>query len=112
MIDMEPIRRQVSSENITESLHRRQKAEKAIAGGSTPSQPSSEGLSSDSIKVSEKAIMMGRIQKAFAEIADIRTELVTEIKTKIETDDYHVPGEKIAEQVILEALKEMKSFGN
>lgn len=112
MIDMEPIRRQVSNENITESLHHRQKAEKAIASDSTPSKPSDESPSSDNIEVSGKAIMMGRVQKALAEIADIRTELVTEIKAKIEMDDYHVPGEKIAEQVILEALKEMKSFGN
>jgi hypothetical protein len=36
---------------------------------------------------------------------------VSEIKVKIEADDYHVPGEDIAEKIILDALKEMKSFG-
>ena len=41
----------------------------------------------------------------------MRAELVSEIKAKIEADEYHVPGEDIAERVILEALKEMKSFG-
>ena len=110
MIDMDPIRRKVTGESYADSLRRRQESEKAKSGGPAP-QPASQGPAGDTIEVSEKAIMMGRIQKALAEIADIRTELVSEIKARIEADEYHVPGEDIAERVILEALKEMRSFG-
>lgn len=110
MIDMEPIRRQVSGESYTESLRRRKDAEKARGGASPPQAPPG-APAGDSIQVSDKAIMMARVQKALAEIADVRTEMVAEIKSRIEADDYHVPGEEIAEKVILEALKEMKSFG-
>ena len=110
MIDMDPIRRKISGESYTDSLRRRQDAEKAKGGASSPG-PSAEAPAGDNIEVSEQAVMMGRIQKALAEIADIRTELVSEIKAKIEADDYHVPGEDIAEKVILDAHKEMKSFG-
>lgn len=110
MIDMDPIRRKISGESYADSLRRRKDTEKAKGGASSPG-PSAGAPAGDSIEVSEQALMMGRIQKALAEIADIRTELVTEIKAKIEADDYHVPGEDIAEKVILDALKEMKSFG-
>ena len=111
MIDMDPIRRQVSGESYAEALRRRKETEKAKGGAAAPPQPSDGGPVGDTIQVSEKAIMMGRIQKALAEIADVRAELVSEIKAKIEADEYHVLGEDIAERVILEALKEMKSFG-
>jgi len=53
---------------------------------------------------------MNRIQRALAEIADVRADLVAEIRARIERDEYHVPGEVIAEKVIREALKEMKSI--
>ena len=85
--------------------------EKAKGGAAQPQKPSDGGPVGKTIQVSEKASMMGRIQKERAEIADVRAELVSEIKAKIEADEYHVPGEDIAERVILEALKEMKSFG-
>jgi flagellar biosynthesis anti-sigma factor FlgM len=107
---MDPIRRQVSGESYAESLRRRKDAEKAKGGASSPQAPP-DAPAGDSIQVSDKAIMMARVQKALAEIADVRTEMVSEIKSRIEADDYHVPGEEIAEKVILEALKEMKSFG-
>lgn len=110
MIDMDPIRRKISGESYTDSLRRRQDAEKAKGGASSPTPPP-EAPAGDNIVVSEQALMMSRVQKALAEIADVRTEMVAEIKAKIEADDYHVPGEDIAEKVILEALKEMKSFG-
>ena len=110
MIDMDPVQRKVTGESYTDSLRRREDAEKAKGGALAPSQPSA-GPAGDSIEVSDKAIMMGRIQKALAEIADVRTELVTEIKSKIEADEYHVPGEDIAERMILDVLKEMRSFG-
>ncbi len=111
MIDMDPIRRKISGESYTDSLRRRKDAEMSKGGASSPGSPA-EAPAGDNIEVSEQALMMGRIQKALAEIADVRTELVTEIKAKIEADDYHVPGEDIAEKVILDALKEMKSFGH
>ncbi len=110
MIDVDPIRRQISGESYAESLRRRKETEKAKGGASSQAPP--EAPAGDSIHVSDKAIMMARVQKALAEIADMRTELVAEIKSRIEADDYHVPGEEIAEKVILEALKEMKSFGS
>ncbi len=111
MIDVDPIRRQISGESYAESLRRRKEAEKAKGGASSPQAPP-EAPAGDNIQVSDKAIMMARVQKALAEIADMRTEMVAEIKSRIEADDYHVPGEEIAEKVILEALKEMKSFGS
>ena len=111
MIDVDPLRRKISGENYADSLRRRQDVEKAKEGGDSPSQ-SSGAPEGDQIKVSEKAMMMSRIQKALAEIADVRIELVAEIKSKIEADEYHVPGEDIAEKVIREALNEMKSFGH
>ena len=110
MIDMDPIRRKISGESYADSLRRRKDTEKAKGGASSPG-PSADAPAGDNIEVSEQALMMGRIQKALAEIADVRTELVSEIKAKIEADDYHVPGEDIAEKIILDALKEMKSFG-
>ena len=110
MIDMDPIRRKISGESYTDSLRRREETEKAKGGASSPASPA-DVPAGDNIEVSEQALMMGRIHKALAEIAEIRTELVSEIKAKIEADDYHVPGEDIAEKIILDALKEMKSFG-
>ena len=110
MIDVDPLRRKISGENYTDSLRRRKDVEKAKGDSASP--PKDSGVPADQIQVSEKAMMMSRIQKALAEIADIRTDLVTEIKSKIEADEYHIPGEDIAEKVIREALNEMKSFGH
>ena len=110
MIDVDPLRRKISGENYTDSLRRRQDVEKANRESATPSKASPDASAGDQIKVSEKAVMMNRIQKALAEIADVRTDLVTEIKARIEADDYHIPGEDIAEKVIREALNEMKSY--
>ena len=112
MVDLDPLRRKITGENYADSLKRRQDVEKAKRGPSAPPQASSDAPAGDQIQVSDKAIMMSRIQKALAEIADIRTDLVAEIKARIEADDYHIPGEDIAEKVIREALKEMKSFGH
>ncbi len=111
MIDVDPLRRKISGENYADSLRRRQKVEKAKGGPAAPPKTSS-APAGDQIQVSEKAMMMIRIQKALAEIADVRSNLVTEIKARIEEDDYHIPGEDIAEKVIREALNEMKSFGH
>ncbi len=111
MIDVDPLRRKISGENYTDLLRRRKDAEKAKGGTASP--PKDSGApAGDQIQVSEKAMMMNRIQKALAEIADVRADLVTEIKSRIEADDYHIPGEDIAEKVIREALNEMKSFGH
>lgn len=113
MVDLDPIRRKITGESYTDSLRRRQDVEKAKGGGTlSPVNASQEASAGDHIQVSEKAVMMARIQKALAEIADVRADLVAEIKARIEADDYHIPGEEIAERVIREALKEMKSFGS
>jgi flagellar biosynthesis anti-sigma factor FlgM len=111
MIDVDPLRRKISGDSYTDSLRRRKEVEKAKGGPASPPKGSS-APAGDQIQVSEKAMMMSRIQKALAEIADIRADLVTEIKSRIESDDYHIPGEDIAEKVIREALNEMKSFGH
>ena len=111
MIDVDPLRRKISGDSYTDSLRRRKEVEKAKGGPASP--PKGSGApAGDQIQVSEKAMMMSRIQKALAEIADVRADLVTEIKSRIESDDYHISGEDIAEKVIREALNEMKSFGH
>ncbi len=110
MIDVDPLRRKISGENYAESLRRRKDVEKANRESTIPSKASPGASAGDQIDVSDKAFMMSRIQKALAEIADVRTDLVTEIKARIEGDDYRIPGEVIAEKVIREALNEMKSF--
>lgn len=112
MVDLDPIRRKITGESYTDSLRRRQEVEKAKGGVSSPSNVSQDTSTGYHIEVSDKAVMMGRIQKALAEIADVREDLVAEIKARIEADDYHIPGEDIAERVIREALNEMKSFGS
>lgn len=109
---IDPLRRKFTGEAYSESLRRKQETDKA-KGGKTPSAaPAASESAGEKIEVSDKAMIMGRIQKAIAEIADVRQELVEEIRARIERDEYHVPGEIIAEKVIREALKEMKSLGS
>ncbi len=107
-MDLEPIRRKVTGEPYTESLRRREKTEQAKGGASTPEQAAAPA--GEMVEVSDRAMLMNRIQRALAEIADVRADLVAEIRARIERDEYHVPGEVIAEKVIREALKEMKSI--
>ncbi|MDA1001452.1 MAG: flagellar biosynthesis anti-sigma factor FlgM [bacterium] len=108
---IDPIRRKFTGEAYTDSLRRKQEADKAKGGKTPPTAHSVSESAGEKIDVSDKAIIMGRIQKAIAEIADVRQELVDEIRERIERDEYHVPGEIIAEKVIREALKEMRSLG-
>ncbi|MEE9276422.1 MAG: flagellar biosynthesis anti-sigma factor FlgM [bacterium] len=109
MIDVDPLRRKISGESYADSVRRRQETLKAKGPAALPPE-APQTASGDKIEVSEKALLMGRIQRALAEIADIRADLVEEIKARIERDEYHVPGEDIAEKVIREAIKEMKSL--
>ena len=51
MIDMEPIRRQVSGESYAEALRRRKETEKAKGGAAAPPQPSDGGPVGDTIQV-------------------------------------------------------------
>ena len=108
MVDLDPIRRKVTGEAYTESLRKKEKAEQARGGaqkGEAEAAPAGER-----VEVSDKALMMNRIRRALAEIADVRADLVAEIRARIERDEYHVQGEIIAEKVIRDALKEMKSI--
>ena len=107
-----PVRRKITEEAYTDSSRREEETEKAPGG--VPPTPVQEDSASggENIRVSDKAQMMSRIMKAMAEIADVRADLVAEIKKRIERDEYHVPGEAIAENIIRQALTELKSLGN
>ena len=107
---LDPIRRQVTGEAYAESLRRREKTERA-KGGAAQAEKAGEANKGEKIEVSDKAMLLNRIQRALAEIADVRADLVEEIKERITRDEYHIQGEVIAEKVIREALKEMKSLG-
>lgn len=108
---IDPIRRKFTGEAYAESLRRKKETDKA-KGGKAPPAAAASGSTGEKIEVSDKAMIMSRIQNAIAEIADVRQELVEEIRERIERDEYHVPGEVIAEKVIREALKEMRSLGS
>ena len=75
MIDVDPLRRKISGESYADSVRRRQEAQKA-KGSAAPPPEAPKAAAGDKIEVSEKALLMGRIQRAMAEIADIRAELV------------------------------------
>lgn len=107
MVDLDPIRRKISGEAYTESLRKKEKAEEA-RGGAHKDEPAP--AAGERVEVSDKALMMNRIRRALAEIADVRADLVAEIRARIERDEYHVQGEIIADKVIRDALKEMKSI--
>ena len=97
---LDPVRRKITGEAYTDSSRRKEETEKA-QGGVPPTPAPGEGTSGgENIQVSDKAQMMSRIMKAMAEIADVRADLVAEIKKRIERDEYHVPGEAIAENMI------------
>lgn len=108
---IDPLRRKVTGEAYTESLRRREKTEEAKGTGAQAPEADQEAAEGERIEVSEKAMLMSRIQRALAEIADVRADLISEIKARVQRDEYHVPGEDVAEKVIREALKEMKSIG-
>ncbi|MBI3129152.1 MAG: flagellar biosynthesis anti-sigma factor FlgM [Candidatus Tectomicrobia bacterium] len=109
MTDLDPIRRKISGEAYTESLRKKEKAEQARGGGQKAS-AGGAAQEGERVEVSDKALMLSRIQRALAEIADVRADLVAEIRARIERDEYHVQGEVIADKVIRDALKEMKSI--
>ena len=109
---LDPVRRKITGEAYTDSSRRKEETEK-IRGSVPPTPVQKESTSGgENIQVSDKAQMMSRIMKAIAEIADVRADLVAEIKERIERDEYHVPGEAIAENMIRQALTELKSLGN
>ena len=110
MVDLDPIRRKVSGEAYAESLRRKEKTEQARGAGGKEGGAQAAPEAGERVEVSDKALMMSRIQRALAEIADVRADLVAEIRARIERDEYHVQGEFIAEKVIRDALKEMKSI--
>ena len=108
-MDLDPIRRKITGEAYTDSLRRKEKTEQARGPGGAQDQPEAASSAGERVEVSDKALLMNRIRRALAEIADVRADLVAEIRARIERDEYHIQGEVIAEKVIREALKEMKS---
>lgn len=110
MVDLDPIRRKVTGEAYTESLRKKERAEHARGAGGQKGEAEAASPAGERVEVSDKALMLSRIQRALAEIADVRADLVAEIRARIERDEYHIQGEVIADKVIRDALKEMKSI--
>ena len=110
MVDLDPVRRKITGEAYAESLRKKERVEQARGAGAKKGEAESAPAAGERVDVSDRALMMSRIQRALAEIADVRADLVAEIRARIERDEYHVQGEVIADKVIRDALKEMKSI--
>ena len=65
---IDPLRRKATGEAYADSIRRKQDAEKTPAAGDSSPQVD-EARPGEKIEVSDKAILMGRIQRALAEIA-------------------------------------------
>lgn len=54
----------------------------------------------DSVTLSKQAMEIQQVQKALKEIPDVRDEKVREMREQIESGNYNVSGEEIAEQML------------
>lgn len=105
-MDIHPLDRKIKSQRYLEALRKKAEVERAPGQQVEGAGQAAEG---DRVGVSDKALFIGRVREALRTIPDVRENLVAEIKRRIEADEYHVPGEEIAEKAILEALAEIRA---
>ena len=60
----------------------------------------------DSVEISPEALNLKDIQAAAMQAPDVRAEKVTTIKTRVDSGTYQVSHERLAEQMIEEAILE------
>jgi len=60
----------------------------------------------DSVEISPEALNLKDIQAAAMQAPDVREEKVTTIKTRVESGAYQISYERLAEQMIEEAILE------
>ncbi|MFP4200878.1 MAG: flagellar biosynthesis anti-sigma factor FlgM [Bacillota bacterium] len=58
----------------------------------------------DDISLSDRAREMVKVARALDELPEVREELVSDIKKKIEDGSYDVPAEDVAEKVMSRAI--------
>ncbi len=104
-MDIHPLDRKIKSQQYLEALRKKGEVERAPG---RQAEGAGEAAESDRVGVSEKALFIGRVREALKNIPDVREDLVAELRRRIEADEYHVPGEEIAERAILEALAEIR----
>jgi len=68
---------------------------------------SSESSSSDSVSLSSSAKNAASVTEAVKGAPEIRVELVQELKVKIESGQYNVSGQDIAEKVVQTAIDDL-----
>lgn len=61
--------------------------------------------SDDSVEISSEALNLKDMQAAAMQAPDIREEMVSAIKSQIESGTYKISPERIAEQIIEEAVR-------
>lgn len=61
--------------------------------------------SDDSVEISSEALNLKDMQAAAMQSPDIREEMVSAIKSQIESGTYKISPERIAEQIIEEAVR-------
>jgi len=71
--------------------------------GRNQDHPYSSSLSTDGIQLSEQAEELVRLQKTLRGMSSVRQEKVEELKELIESGEYEVSADKVAEKIISRA---------
>ncbi|MGE4318868.1 MAG: flagellar biosynthesis anti-sigma factor FlgM [Deferribacterales bacterium] len=74
---------------------------KKVSSGSSASESTS---ASDSVSLSDSAKELAGVKSSLQSTPDVRTDLVAELKSKIENGQYNVSGQQIAEKIVQTAI--------